>query len=92
MGTFEVSAKFMGVSMEKVELVFQVCSYMHVKHWITLTLYIHAGPSSTTVRGSCCYENVWTGKNQCQFADLLDQQEILWHLVTMLFVTVTKLT
>ena len=26
-GTFEVTGKFFGVSMEKVELVFQVCHY-----------------------------------------------------------------
>ena len=32
-GLFEVSAKFMGVAMEKVELVFQVreCSFEQVK-------------------------------------------------------------
>ena len=32
-GTFEVSAKFMGVSMEKVELVFQVCTVTNYKHF-----------------------------------------------------------
>lgn len=44
-GTFEVSGKFMGVSMEKVELVFQVCirscMYLHTTCMCLYVLYVH---------------------------------------------------
>lgn len=39
-----------------------------------------AGSSSATIRGTRGYENVWTGKDQCQFTDLFDQQEVLWDI------------
>jgi len=82
----------MGVSMEKVELVFQVNINTFTKLSSCEMLCIFTGSSPTTIRGSCCYENVRTGKNQCQFTDLLDQQEILWHIgaLSMQFVTVPR--
>ena len=64
--------------MEKVELVFQVCIQPVTMN--TLTCAFLTGPSSITIRGISGYENVWTGKNQCEFTDLPDQQEILWHI------------
>lgn len=46
-GIFEVSGKFFGVSMEKVELVFQVCFHSSsflpnrtcMAHWVNFSAY-----------------------------------------------------
>jgi hypothetical protein len=51
-GVFDVSAKFMGVSVEKVELVFQVFDIRVVRHevyWFQGYAVFCLGPSSIAI-------------------------------------------
>lgn len=77
-GTFEVSAKFMGVTMEKVELVFQVYNQPYKQDISYLLFIFHntinlllLGSAANAIRRRFDNENVRQSKDQRQLVNIL---------------------